>query len=39
MFDYCVAKPNEKGEHKMPEKFGRIPKEKQAGRHKSGRPA
>ena len=31
-FDYYVAKPNEEGEHKIPEKFGRIPKEKQTGR-------
>ena len=38
-FDYCAAKPNEEGEHKMPEKFGRIPKKKQVGRLKSGRPA
>ena len=38
-FDYCIAKPNEEDEHKIPEKFGRISEEKQAGRLKPGRPA
>jgi hypothetical protein len=39
MFHYCAAKSNEEGEHKMPEKFGRISEKKQAGRLKPGRPA
>ena len=38
-FNYCAAKSNEKDEHKIPEKFGWIPEEKQVGRPKPGRPA